>query len=718
MVSTRVHTGRQAIDYFFDLALFLFVSTGFVAVAATGKLDWATVIVVSCALVYRGLAFVGLSDLRLKPDTVRTATIVYIFFYVADFFLISRNFVSATGHLLFFLLVMKLFSAVSNRDYVYLGVMAFMEMLLAAILTINTSFLGLFVVFLLFGIATFTSFEIKRGYSTGGRPAEISGNPSGFLRGVSLMSAFVTLGVMIAGAALFFFIPRVTTGYLSNLAQSQTISGFSDTVTLGDLGTIKQSSAPVMHVKIIGGPHNMPVLRWRGKAYVHFDGHRWTDNTSTIIIPPSPTYPGRFDLPGAVEKRLRRSENMYYSVTLEPISTDTIFLAQTPLSVTGRFRSVEVDATDSVLSHDSNFAGLRYDAVSNLTVPTPAELRTASTNYPADMEANLQLPPLDPRIRELALQITAKTPAPYEKASAIELYLRTKLGYTLDMIASGPDPIADFLFNVRKGHCEYFAASMTVMLRSLGIPAREVGGFLGGEYNDVTEQYVVRGSDAHNWVEAFFPGYGWISFDPTPAAGTDPSSRQFTGFAKYLDAARTFWNDWVVAYDFSRQFQVLRQMDRGSRQITNDLNAYARRRYEAIRRRLQIMHHGLTTDPQSIRLLILLAAALAVLVLLAPRIYSALLQLQSKMRVRAGRASARDVTVAYERFLMLMSKRGLERAPATTPSQFARDIPDPVARKFTVVFEEARYGGATERLPELYRLLAQLERPDKHTVLK
>ena len=93
----------------------------------------------------------------------------------------------------------------------------------------------------------------------------------------------------------------------------------------------------------------------------------------------------------------------------------------------------------------------------------------------------------------------------------------TNFGYTLEMSRVAPaDPLADFLFVRKQGHCEYFASSMAIMLRTLGIPSRVVNGFRTSEFNDVTGNYVVRASSAHSWVEAYFPGQGWVSFDPTP----------------------------------------------------------------------------------------------------------------------------------------------------------------------------------------------------------
>ena len=114
--------------------------------------------------------------------------------------------------------------------------------------------------------------------------------------------------------------------------------------------------------------------------------------------------------------------------------------------------------------------------------------------------------------------MTAGAETPAQRARAIEGHLRQDYGYTLELLSKPvDDPLAYFLFVRKKGHCEYFASSMAVMLRTLGIPARVVNGFRGGEYNDLTGSYIVREKDAHSWVEAYFPEYGWVTFDPTPA---------------------------------------------------------------------------------------------------------------------------------------------------------------------------------------------------------
>src|SRR5207237_8669027 len=122
--------------------------------------------------------------------------------------------------------------------------------------------------------------------------------------------------------------------------------------------------------------------------------------------------------------------------------------------------------------------------------------------------------------------------------------------------AGGPDPLADFVFNVKQGHCEYFAAALAVMLRTQGIASRVVNGFLPGEYNETAGAYTVRQSDAHSWVEVYFPQTNsWVTFDPTPSAGR--TSHERTGlagiFSKYSEAIELMWFQYVVAYDKQEQ---------------------------------------------------------------------------------------------------------------------------------------------------------------------
>ncbi len=187
-----------------------------------------------------------------------------------------------------------------------------------------------------------------------------------------------------------------------------------------------------------------------------------------------------------------------------------------------------------------------FEGWSDISRPDAAALRTAAGKYPLDVQLEyLQLPALDSRIPQLAASITATAKTDYDKAAAIERYLLTHFTYTLQLSRTPPsDPIAEFLFTRKQGHCEYFAAAMAVMLRALGIPSRVVNGFRGSEFNDLTSEYVVRDSDAHSWVEAYFPGYGWVSFDPTPGGPGQPHTAWDRAML-YVDAMESFWREWV-----------------------------------------------------------------------------------------------------------------------------------------------------------------------------
>ena len=162
-----------------------------------------------------------------------------------------------------------------------------------------------------------------------------------------------------------------------------------------------------------------------------------------------------------------------------------------------------------------------------------------------------------------------KSPAPQRLITTkppIENYLRTHFGYTLQLSKTQvKDPIGNFLFERKQGHCEYFASSMAVMLRSLGIPSRVVTGFHSDEFNDITESYVVRAKNAHAWVEAYFPGYGWQMFDPTPPGAISSTRHGWARLALYVDAMSLFWREWIVSYDTSHQFTLGQAAVSGSR---------------------------------------------------------------------------------------------------------------------------------------------------------
>ena len=375
------------------------------------------------------------------------------------------------------------------------------------------------------------------------------------------------------------------------------MSGFSDDVELGEIGEIKKNSSIVMRIQVEGDASAAETMHWRGVVLTNFDGRRWfTDEREIRTLTPGEN--GWFSLPQTEGETQRRTTRLLYSVLLEPIATNSLFYADEPTATRGGFTGQEsamsfrrsylaVDATGSIFNPFHNYSRLSYEGLSLMPANTPADLRAASTDYPESFRGRyLQLPPLDPRIPALAQQITANLSSPFDKASAIAAYLRTHYSYTLDLSGTPPtaDPLPYFLFTRRAGHCEYFASAMTVMVRSLGIPARYINGFLPGEYNDVGGDYVIRASDAHSWVEVYFPGYGWITFDPTPPSEEGPKNWS-ARLGEYWDWFQLTWSEWVINYDFAHQFQLAQDVERNvahlDRAITRALGCGARRRGRA-----------------------------------------------------------------------------------------------------------------------------------------
>lgn len=716
-MSTAVHPTPTVIQRYFEISLFLLVTVGFLTLATTGKLDLPSLAIVTAALGYKVLRYRRHHGPELAPSTVTWLTWSYFAFYAIDYLFLTRSFLSATVHLVLFTAVVKVFSARVNRDYLYLALLAFLEMLAAATLTVNTAYLGFFILFLLIAISTFISYEIKRNAETSRSTALVPGSSvaTRLQRALMLTSVALSAGILLIGAVIFFILPRFSTGYLSGMAlQPELITGFSDNVELGEIGQIKRNPALVMRIKTDQDPRELAGLRWRGVALTQFDGHRWFNEPGeTAVITRGPS--GRFFFRRVTYPGLR-TRRVDYRVILEPVSTDAIFAAAVTEEIQGRFRYLGLDANDSILNPEHNYAKISYEVVSNVTTLPPAWLRADSTDYPPEIrDVYLQLPEINERIRPLALQVTANEPTVYDKAAALEKYLRTKYGYTLDLPRGRPaDPIGSFLFETKRGHCEYFASAMAIMLRSIGIPSRLVNGFLTGEFNDVGSDYVVRASDAHTWVEVYFPKHGWVAFDPTPPSPEERRNTLWTRLGKYLDAFDLMWSEWVINYDFTHQLTLARELERSTRNWSLKMQFTWRRMRRNMVDQMKQMQGRVTASPYSLPLGIALLA-LVVLALRARSLRDFILGRSWLLRRHAGRLSPREATLTYLRLLKLLARKGMRKSPSQTPMEFAETLLRPELRpaviEFTTLYNAIRFGQRPADPVRLLDLLSAIRNP-------
>jgi protein-glutamine gamma-glutamyltransferase len=703
-----------AIHRYFELALYLLVFTGFATLASTGGLDIPTVVAVSAALLVRGYTLAKRRILVIPERWTTVLTIVYVAFYLVDYFLISGSFLNATVHLVLFVMVVRLFSAQRARDHYFLSVISFLMVLAAALLTVDSVFLLAFGGFLLMAVATFVLMEMKRASAKATIQCKESSDPRAYRHmafSLAIATPLLVVLILIGGAAIFFVLPRISAGYLSGYSPvGELTTGFNDRVQLGSIGQIQQSSAVVMHIQIDGDHSGGFDLNWRGITLNLFDGRTWTNSQEKRVLAAGPdglfalSSPGLRGAPSAEESL----HTIHYRVLMEPIGVNVFFLAAVPRILRGNYSLVAIDSGAAIFDLDLEHPVSGYQATSRLTNPDAKLLRTSSDSSPAPVLLNyLQLPALDPRIPQLAQQIAASADNNYDKAKAIENYLRTHFQYTLQLPRTAQrDPLANFLFERKQGHCEYFASSMAVMLRTLQIPSRVVNGFRTGEFNDLTSQYLVRASDAHSWVEAYFAGYGWVSFDPTPA-GPGAEHGRWSRMMMYWDAMQSFWREWIVNFDTSHQ-QILGQgAVRNSRQLFEQARNWARQRYFALLDAARHIQKKTLDSPVQWSIAGLLVSVPLLLLVNAGRLLRGLRI--RRIAAHPEKAPRLAASIWYERMIRLVEGRGWRKSPAQTPTEFVTCIRDISVRnsvaRFTRHYEGARFGDSAQdasRLPELF----------------
>jgi hypothetical protein len=293
----------------------------------------------------------------------------------------------------------------------------------------------------------------------------------------------------------------------------------------------------------------------------------------------------------------------------------------------------------------------------------------------------------------------------YDEARAIESHLRDNYQYSLDLKAGGPDPLSDFLFHVRSGHCEYFSTAMAVMLRTRGIASRVVNGFLPGEYNEASSAYTVRQSDAHSWVEVYFPQTNsWVTFDPTPPAGR--TARVRTGLAaqlsKYGEALELMWFQYVVGYDKQEQHSLAASL----RKELLDLRRSSSNTFDRAR----------GAWPSILRTILFSVVGLSALILIAV-VARRVRQFGWRRGLRVWRPATESSRVDfYERLIGLLERQGIKRESYETPLEFASSVGLNEARAITKAYNRVRFGEETLSVSErkqIEQLLSRLERNRK-----
>ena len=683
---------RNQIDIFFEWSLLGLVASGYFAVAGSGFIDQPTVILAGLGLLLRALIVARIVRVQIPAGVQLSIAIGYIGFYPIDYFFLSKEFLASTVHLVFFLAVFHILTASSMRDFFFVKMIAFLEILAATVLSASANFFLFLALFLLFGIASFCCSEIRR--SAARHKIVHRGGLALFPARLTVLTLIMTTGVMILTAGLFFVLPRTARAAFRHLvAERFHLPGFSNEIRLGQIGEIQQQDTPVMHVRYANN-RRMDGLKWRGAVLSEFDGQRWFN-------PPGggellPVQNGLIKLRQGWE-RAQSGTQIAYEVQLDGVAADALFFAGEPELLQIPAPSIYRTSTGGYRLAYRTGEQIRYNAYSFLK----DDQSDAGKLAEGQRAAYLKLPAVDPRVTQLAIDTTAAAGNDRARAAALEAYLKTQFGYTLELPSKAPaDPIAYFLFERRKGHCEYFASSMAVMLRAIHIPSRVATGFQSGVFNPISGWDLIRASDAHSWVEAWIDGAGWVTFDPTPPSLAAAQQGFWERTKLYADAAEMFWNEWVLNYDLDRQLQFVTRVDGSNR--TWNLNL--KERWKGLHVDWKLWLQGLVGG----------AVAIAALVLLVPILRRWWARRGQRRRIARGEVKQSDGAVLYTRMLAILEKRGVPQKPVwLTPSEFARTVPveqgAELVGEFTNSYHELRYGGRPEAALRMVALLEKLE---------
>ncbi len=367
------------------------------------------------------------------------------------------------------------------------------------------------------------------------------------------------LGVSLAlvgGIAFFILFPRLSwnlAGQRSTPSVLGSVSGMTDRVRLGEGGGIKTSARIVARVKIEPDPGTDSLETYfHGRAFDRFDGREWSSTrkagrtNSDILL---------LEVRGRVRRQDIELLPAYESKTAIALDRPAQFHQLSGFTNTGPVRGVFTNVPGDEVRLNAPGSAFKYQAVSldPGTLPVAPDLE--------DRERYLDLPQaLDPQIRALATQQTLPDDSALVAAQKLTSFLKNRYEYTLDQEPSD-DPLRDFLFQTRRGHCEHFATALAVLLRSLGHPTRVVGGFFGGER--IGEAYVLRGGDAHAWTQVFVDGRGWVAFDATPDSGRpSASSRLIAAVLGLYERIDGFWRRRVIDYSILDQVELARALVR------------------------------------------------------------------------------------------------------------------------------------------------------------
>jgi transglutaminase-like putative cysteine protease len=564
-------------------------------------------------------------------------SIVCFFLYAVQ---ISRDhLIEPVVNILALLLAVRLATEKSARNYLQVFVLAVFALASSSLLTLSAAFF-LYLVLLVTGV---TVGLVLLSFHAVDPQLVLSRRQTVRILSVSLTLPAISLVLMLA---FFIILPRTQHPLWNFLNPAATATaGFSEEVRPGSFAGI----AAVKEVALRVESERLPPDEryWRGIVLNTPAGSTWVRKA-----PPS----------GEIA-RIRGGRAILQTIYPEPKPGNYLFALDVPHGVEGLSSS---QAGDFIFRARGSLARrVKYTAVSVVGGDFEAI-------GPVDRDFYLAVPPhLSERVRQVAVGIAARGASASDRIALLEAFFANQqLDYATTDLPASDDPVDEFLFEKKRGYCEFFASSFALLLRLSGVPSRLVGGYYGGEYNEMGGYYLVTEDTAHVWVEALVDGR-WVRLDPSRLARNAEASllaprvRGLNAGRRLLDTIDYYWNRAVVAYDLARQLQLLQQTNRQLRQFRVPFDLPTAGGY-------------------------LLAGIVGTIALIA--------------LVRRGRYS-REERILRLFLRRVRKKHHLEAIPAATGLQeLAKQLDDPVCREFAEIFGGGVYRDRKLTKEELKKL--------------
>jgi transglutaminase-like putative cysteine protease len=672
------------------ILLYILIYWSILALSATGQIP-PTILALFAGLVTYSL--LPNSLLRRLPDIIWTLFTIGAFVFAILY--IRTDFLMALLFLFIYLIINKISNPIQIRDEIQVIALCFF--LCVCAMTISESLLlspVIIVYFILFSISLMlVNFHWDMEETRKAALSETtlkSREKWGTARIYDLMKYNIKflLFILPCSLFLFLFIPRFSSYHLFTSIQdfrpNPSTTGYSENVQLGSMIGLKKDRTIVMRVQPTrndGLPLQLPDIYVRGGSLDFYDGRQWIKSFEskrlTDIVQTNFVSFNRV----SHKQKVRIPQRIHQECSICPyimgINQPYAYQFAKPYEMSIDYESDSIRLLNPDLSNISytaySFTSMEQGLGKEDLKDKPDTYDITNTQY---SRLYLQQPigGWDARIAGLARQITRDAATNYEKTLRIKEYLTRNYSYSLDFAEKGvEEPIVEFLFDRKTGHCEFFATAMVVLCRAANIPARIVNGYYSGEWNNYGNYFIVRQQDAHSWVEAWFSTSEWKSFDPTPSAGlirVESSPLVPPVIQEFYDSLKFKWQKYIIDYNLSDQIRLGSRFQKISGGISGTM--------ERLTYQFRNLKHkrGNTGFSDMLKKFISgLGIALVVITLGAVAV-KFLWKNRGKLEnnIKRYEYSKNLIIEEYEDILLQLQKKGFARLPCETPKEFAREV--------------------------------------------